>query len=302
MSKNKEMKKKLQIELNTELIRATTAGFSGQVRRLIKKGASVNFTSENGETALYIAASKGDVKIVSWLLKRGAKNNVSKDITPLDIAAIFGYLEVVQLLIKEDSDIDLNQNVQSQGVLDPLSLAVVHKKINVVKLLIENGAEVMAQHIPRHIQCGAVREIVKFLIPYLLLRDPSTPRLECIYPYQELSNTWDDSLTQIEKMQNTFISKIYNYYDLLKLDANKLAEGMTSNNLLELKKVDFNENFSSYFHNFQKKRETLVSLKEQQPGAKLSKDNIIFFKKRPSDSTSTVHNDRIAGNLAILHK
>lgn len=252
MSKNKKIKKKLQSELNTELIIATTAGFPGRVRRLTKKGVNVNFISTNGETPLYIAARKGEVKIVDWLLKRGAKNNVSTDITPLHIAIILGYTDVVQLLIQQDSEINLNQTIENQGVLDPLCLAILHKKMNVVKLLIENGVEVLAQHIPRHIECENLREIIKLLIPYLLLRDPNTVKLECICEYPELSMTWEDSHTQLKKMQSTFIAEGLNYYDLLKLDANNLVKVMTPHTLIELKKVDFNENFPSYFHNLQK--------------------------------------------------
>lgn len=268
------------------------------MRRLTKKGANVNFISTNGETPLYIAARKGEVKIVDWLLKRGAKNNVSTDITPLHIAIILGYTDVVQLLIQQDSEINLNQTIENQGVLDPLCLAILHKKMNVVKLLIENGVEVLAQHIPRHIECENLREIIKLLIPYLLLRDPNTVKLECICEYPELSMTWEDSHTQLKKMQSTFIAEGLNYYDLLKLDANNLVKVMTPHTLIELKKVDFNENFPSYFHNLQKKREALVSLKEQQQRAELSKENIIFFKKQPSDNTFTRHNDATSGNLA----
>lgn len=302
MSKNKELKKTLQAKLNTELIIATTAGFSGRVRRLIKKGADINFISENGETPLYIAARQGDVKIVGWLLKRGAKNNVSKDITPLHIAAIFGYFEVVELLIKGDNDINLNQKIQNQGVLDPLYLAIIHNKMNVVKLLLECGVEVLTQHIPRHIESEDLREIIKLLIPYLLLSDPSTAKLECIYQYPELSVTWDATLTQINKMQSTFISKGYTYYDLLKIDSNKLAKGITANILIKLKKVDFHENFSSFSHNFQKKIAELISLKEQSQHAELSQDNIVFFKKRSSEDTSLVHNDSTSGNLATFNR
>ncbi|MDQ8040105.1 MAG: ankyrin repeat domain-containing protein [Rickettsiella sp.] len=280
MVKNKKIKRKFQSELNAKLISATVSGFPGQVRRFLKKGANSNSVDENGKTVLYIAAKKGDAKIVNLLLKKGAKNNVSKDITPLDIAVIFEHLEVIQLLIKDDRDVDLNHNKET---VNPLSLAIFHEKLESVKLLLKNGAEVLTKHIPQKIECGT-HEIIKLLIPHLLLGDPTIPMLECIQACQELLTTWNDSLTQIKKMQNIFISEAFSLYDLLKLDSNRLVKGVTKNNLVEAKNINFSENFSSYSNILQKKLEALVALKEKQHTTALQK-NIIFFNN-PSANAS----------------
>lgn len=283
--KNKEIKQKIQSDLNASLISAVELGFSGNVRRLLKKGANSNSIDETGKTVLYIAASKGDAKVVHLLLKKGAKNNFSNCITPLDIAVILEHLEIIQLLVKEDRDIDLNQNKHNKGVTNPLSLAIFHKKLGSVRLLLESGAEVLTKHIPQNTKCNVTFEIIKILIPYLLLGDSSLPKLECIKQYHELLLIWEDSLSQIKKMQNKFISEVYTYYDLLKIDSNKLLKGITIDNFIESKNINFNENFSSYSALLDKKIKELIFLKENQNESIASENNITFFKNMSASAS-----------------
>ena len=69
----------------------------------------VNARSNQGHTALYIACYKGHEGIVSFLLEHDADHSLSgwrDNISPLLIAASFGFMQVVTLLIQFGSDVE----------------------------------------------------------------------------------------------------------------------------------------------------------------------------------------------------
>ena len=70
------------------------------VKLLLKNGADVNAARKSGETALMIAASGGDLKIVKLLSDGGAtlNNRTAGGKTALDMARKCGAVEVVRLL------------------------------------------------------------------------------------------------------------------------------------------------------------------------------------------------------------
>ena len=59
-----------------------------------------------------------------------------KGFTPLHIAAKYGNIKVVQLLLQKDAD----PNVQGKNGLTPLHVATHYNHVNVALLLLENGA------------------------------------------------------------------------------------------------------------------------------------------------------------------
>ncbi|XP_015756351.1 PREDICTED: ankyrin repeat domain-containing protein 11-like [Acropora digitifera] len=95
--------------------------------------------NERGETALHVAAIKGDLEDVIALIKAGAAVDVKDNAgwTPLHEACNYGNLRIVQELVWSGA------NVNSLGykAITPLHDAVINDHAKVVKFLLENGAD-----------------------------------------------------------------------------------------------------------------------------------------------------------------
>ncbi|XP_050498110.1 ankyrin-1-like [Diabrotica virgifera virgifera] len=145
-----------------------------EVASLLDKGLDVNGVDSEGYRPLHEAVKRGYLDIVELLLKRSANVNLSTSrflTTPLHLAAIFGHLEVVKLLItygaslETKCDIGLPADYRSElsyvdrdhasyiiqnawdfdiqgNFTTPLTLAADCGNTEVVKLLIERGADV----------------------------------------------------------------------------------------------------------------------------------------------------------------
>lgn len=93
-------------------------------------------------TPLHEAASKNDLSTVQSLLNRGVAVDSRKDgnlrnPTPLNIAAQYGHDEVVRLLLERGADVN-----QGAGIAqDPLLLAAIHQHTSTVKMLLAQGAD-----------------------------------------------------------------------------------------------------------------------------------------------------------------
>src|SRR5438045_9636705 len=69
------------------LVEAAQSGEWAAVRALVEGGAEVDARNERGETALTLAAARGDAELVGWLLERGANPNVN--VVPFSRIAAF---------------------------------------------------------------------------------------------------------------------------------------------------------------------------------------------------------------------
>jgi len=121
------------------------------VKVLVNKGADINKVSGPTEypyvndTVLIIAAQNDYMKIVKFLLEKGANSAVrchsrswcvGKD--TLIYAATFGNLEVIQLLLSKGANI----NVQDKIGNTPLMMAARNGEETVTQFLLEQGANV----------------------------------------------------------------------------------------------------------------------------------------------------------------
>lgn len=149
LSRNPILVKAEDDDGKTPLLVVTKGGPIGLARLLLDKGAEVTSTSKRFSNSLHIAAILDKIDVAALLIEHAgalgkttlvelvnAKNNFSN--TPLHFAASFGYLRMVQLIIKADADI----NSLNRWDETPLHRALEQNRTEVAEALIGNGADV----------------------------------------------------------------------------------------------------------------------------------------------------------------
>ncbi len=91
------------------------------------------------DSGLFGAVAGGDAHAATVLLDKGVQVNAPSlpGFPPLLTAALFGRLELARLLIKRRAD----ANLRYEGIVTPLLCAVRAKSVDMVRLLLESGAE-----------------------------------------------------------------------------------------------------------------------------------------------------------------
>jgi len=99
----------------TALSIAAYTGKTAYVTRLVEAGAEVNFY---GWPPLAYAAFNGHAQIAEYLLKRGAEINATTEngSTALFFAARYGHLEVVKLLLNHEADVSVANELGETAV------------------------------------------------------------------------------------------------------------------------------------------------------------------------------------------
>lgn len=113
---------------------------------LLAQGLDVNKPGSGEFTALHQAANYDNVELADFLLENGAEVNrgTGNNITPLALAAVKGNAAMTRWLIENGSEIEAA--VESTGKT-PLHLAVQDEHIEVVRILLEAGADPLAEAI-----------------------------------------------------------------------------------------------------------------------------------------------------------
>jgi ankyrin repeat protein len=124
-----------------EIHTAVESGNIKKVKALIKsKHYNVYAKNTNGQTALHIAASKGNKEITLFLISQAAsispEDNEGR--TPLHYAAEKGHKEIVTLLLSKGALVDSRDRYGKP----PLALAIENGHKEVVELLIAGKADV----------------------------------------------------------------------------------------------------------------------------------------------------------------
>ncbi|ELV13639.1 Cortactin-binding protein 2 [Tupaia chinensis] len=106
---------------------------------LNEEGLDINYSCEDGHSALYSAAKNGHTDCVRLLLNAEAQVNAAdkNGFTPLCAAAAQGHFKCVELLIAYDANI----NHAAEGGQTPLYLACKNGNKECIKLLLEAGTD-----------------------------------------------------------------------------------------------------------------------------------------------------------------
>jgi ankyrin repeat protein len=145
-------------ELNRELREAAQQNTFAIVRQLVERGADRTILREAAPPrAVLLAAVVGDVPFLQQLLSRGVDPNATvaeriepelgwdytiEGVTPLMLAAEYGELEAVQVLVQHGARVDAKDGLFGQT---PLMHAAEGGHARVARHLLEHGASVEAR-------------------------------------------------------------------------------------------------------------------------------------------------------------
>ncbi|HXP91086.1 MAG TPA: ankyrin repeat domain-containing protein [Fibrobacteria bacterium] len=129
------------VAISQEMVQAIVQDKPEAVKNLLDNGESVEAT-QNGQTALHMAAMNGKVDILTILIARGANVNGQDDqgITPLMLAARDGHVDAVQALVAQGAKIEVQDKLGENA----LHIAASHGKRDVVAALLDRGANIRA--------------------------------------------------------------------------------------------------------------------------------------------------------------
>ncbi|KAL3076185.1 hypothetical protein niasHT_038811 [Heterodera trifolii] len=124
---------------------ACSEGHLEIVKLLVEEGeADIEIADSYGKTALMVACSLQKWDIVRYLIGKGAKvdRTNAKGISPLHLECIDGHLEIVKLLV-EGGKADI-EKAEADSVIEwsPLMVASLTEKWDIVRYLIEKGANI----------------------------------------------------------------------------------------------------------------------------------------------------------------
>jgi len=136
------------------LVNAIELGDQELIQILLNRGANINANAENGHTALTMAVMKNNLELVRELLNRGADPNEVKRpeknpmsgvplsgirlvYTPLMLASIHGYVEIVEELLKHSAKVGIT-NIEGRTALD---YAMLRQNFQIAEILRQHGAQ-----------------------------------------------------------------------------------------------------------------------------------------------------------------
>ncbi|WP_341808229.1 ankyrin repeat domain-containing protein [Wolbachia endosymbiont (group E) of Neria commutata] len=227
---------------------AADDGYENIVKLLIEKGADVNAKNKYGEAILHFAVVEGNLEIVKLLLEHGANINYqgSYNDTVLHEAIKNRHRDITEYLINVE---DINLNLQNKEGKTTLHLAVLYGYSEIVRLLVEKKSSLDIQdkfgQAALHIAINRGHsEVAQLIIEHMLIRNETKPD----FLNEKLLNHWTKCTTEIEEMQNLNVgdSKI-SFFDILIADKKKLASCVNDDNIIKvLDTYDYEGNFPVY--------------------------------------------------------
>ncbi|EXJ87270.1 hypothetical protein A1O3_04229 [Capronia epimyces CBS 606.96] len=120
------------------------------IQQLLDRGADTNLRRRHGESVLEEACKVGDLKLVRYLVQRGADVNLPAGpkygFTALQAASFYGHIDVVEFLLGRGADV--NAPAGGRYGLTALQAAAMQGCVRIAQLLIAAGADVGAPPSP----------------------------------------------------------------------------------------------------------------------------------------------------------
>lgn len=131
------------VKQSTAVMFAAERGFLPIVKLLVEHGADVTIPNKFGYTALHASTNGKHLEIVKYLLANGADVGAKDDRgrTPLFFASESNSLALVRLHLEHGSDLD----ARDHNLWTPLYAAVNRGSLKVAEYLIEQGAQVTSE-------------------------------------------------------------------------------------------------------------------------------------------------------------
>jgi len=111
------------------------------VKKYIKDGANLEDTNESGESVLALSLRyKCDFDLIMLLVESGADINDfdEEGVSIFEMAITYGNIEMVTYMIEHGIDVNFTQR---RSRFSPLMAATCYGRVEVAKLLIDNGAK-----------------------------------------------------------------------------------------------------------------------------------------------------------------
>ena len=145
------------------------------VKKYLKDGADLKETNEAGESVLACALiARCDLEITMLLIDNGADvfDFDDEGVSIFDLAITYDNLDVVKYIL--DKGIDVNRTQRRSGFTS-LMAAACYGRIEVAKLLLENGANQKAQDLKGFTAVDFARKMNKKSVLALFDVDESAP-------------------------------------------------------------------------------------------------------------------------------
>ncbi|MCE4091948.1 ankyrin repeat domain-containing protein [Priestia megaterium] len=136
--------------VNKAIRNAIKRGNINSVKELIGKDKKILHTMTPFGSWLHIAAKKGQMEIVEYLVHKGINVNIKGDIfdaSPLRVAAGEGHVEIVQYLIQSGAELDV-----SLAKRNPLFSAIYGGHKEIVEYLVNQGIDISVQYTGENIE------------------------------------------------------------------------------------------------------------------------------------------------------
>ncbi len=132
----------INIKNDTPVLWAARGNHIGTVKRLIELGADLSHQNDKGSTPLYWACRYGFEELVEVLIKEGHANIHQQRklglFSPIVLTAALGYTNIVKILLENGA----NVNLQVQNGYTPLHHAAENGHVDTIEMLLEHGADI----------------------------------------------------------------------------------------------------------------------------------------------------------------
>ena len=129
--------------------------------RLMEAGCDPNSVDKDGKTALCLMLNRrssegmygGVINLLIWGANPGLANSKEKVVSPLQLACVYGHLEIIKILVEFGAD--PNQELAETGQT-PIIMAAMMKRFDVCSALIQLG-------VPRESNVQGLRQAADFI-------------------------------------------------------------------------------------------------------------------------------------------